>query len=755
MNIRLAVAVFVMGFTSLAAQTILIREFFIVYNGNEFTIGIVLASWILLVALGAFAGERPALTSRSPATAYALFQVGLAAYLPLALVLIRSAKSLIGADVGESMGLSAILISSLIIPSLLGILTGAEFPFACRIASDLAGRSSGAPARVYTLDAVGFIVAGPVVTYLCITRLDACTATVILGGINALSALAVATISRPRRADRAIAVMAAIAACGAAALVFSGLTATVNERSLTFQWQKRHLVRYENSPYGNLAVTEQSGQYTFYANGTPIMTTPLGDRASAEELVHFGMLSAPDPKRVLLIGGGSDVMHEIVKYPIEKLTYVELDPAMIRLIRDLPESLTAGVFRDKRLEIVAMDGRRFLNLTRTRYDVVILNLPMPSTLEVNRFYTAEFFRSVAAHSTDDGILILSLPGSLTYLDPELRKLNRSVMDALEGSFSVTVIPGATNRYIASRKEATLTAGLLEERLEERRVGTRTLNAPYIEDRFDPEKAAWFIRSIGKRSTVRTNTDLTPVATYYALSSWNELFSPRLYTYFKKLDRITFAHLAGIIAVAGLLLCFTVMALKRPERGAAGAAIFTTGFTGMSLNLIIVYAYQSFYGFVFSHIALLFAACMAGVAAGSWTTRNPRSGRRRDLESLAYLESVSFFLCLGIAAVMTGLALYAPLRIPLLFVIAAIAAGFPVGAAFPVANRIFSCEEESGRASGGMLYAIDLTGSWLAALTVSAIIVPLIGIFEASLLLATLKITSIAALAIAARRVRAT
>ena len=51
-------SVFIIGFTTMITQIILLRLFLSIFNGNELIIGIVLSNWMILTALGAYLGRR-------------------------------------------------------------------------------------------------------------------------------------------------------------------------------------------------------------------------------------------------------------------------------------------------------------------------------------------------------------------------------------------------------------------------------------------------------------------------------------------------------------------------------------------------------------------------------------------------------------------------------------------------------------------------------------------------------------------------
>ena len=103
------------------------------------------------------------------------------------------------------------------------------------------------------------------------------------------------------------------------------------------------------------------------------------------------MAQRPEARRVLLVSGGvSGTAREVLKYGVEAVDYVELDPRDPRGGRRfLPESLARSA--DPRHQ---RPTAGYVKQTAERYDVVILDVPDPSTSQINRFYTREFFAEV-------------------------------------------------------------------------------------------------------------------------------------------------------------------------------------------------------------------------------------------------------------------------------------------------------------------------------------------------------------------------
>ena len=83
---------------------------------------------------------------------------------------------------------------------------------------------------------------------------------------------------------------------------------------------------------------------------------------------------------------------------------------------------------DPRVSIITADGRFFLAhpTDETPYDAILVNLPDPSTVLINRFYSREFFAAAKARLRAGGLLMTRLSFSPDYLGPELEDLAASV-----------------------------------------------------------------------------------------------------------------------------------------------------------------------------------------------------------------------------------------------------------------------------------------------------------------------------------------
>ena len=761
-------AFLLMGFSFSVMQTLMARELLVSYAGNELSIGLVLGSWLILEALGSGLLGRLARRARAGASSYAALQVALALLLPLSVYAAFTVRRIVGIAPGEGIGLLPTFYSAFLVLLPLGLVDGAMFTFGCRAYA----RETPAVGHVYVLEAIGGIVGGLVFTYLFIPYLHAIQIILILAALNLASAASLvlrptsdvlrptSDVLRPTsqvvRFWMRLAVVVVLLAASLY-LLLSPQADAIHRWFVGQQWRGYDLAYYGNSIYGNVTAIRQEEQYTFFANGVPILTTPVPDITLVEELVHLPMLFVSQPREVLVVSGGvGGVLNEILKYPVDRVDYAELDPLLIKAVQDLPTPLTAKELADPRVEIEHVDGRLLVKRkgweAHPNYDLIVLNLPYPSTLQLNRFYTKEFFHMVRAIMDERGVLVLLSPGTLTYMSPAMRNLNAAIYKTLKEAFPhVRPIPGDVNLWLASPGQAVenVPPDELVRRWEQRAVPTRLVTDFHIRYKFDQQRLAWFWDSLRKGEKVKINQDLRPSGLLHGLAYWNELFSPHFSGYFELLERLSLPLLGLPLAALILALLAARKLSSKLETAPIPIAIVTTGFGGMACDLLIIFAFQAFYGYVYYQIGLLITAFMAGLSLGGLVMTRLAERVEEGKPILLKLEGalVGYWLLLPTVLAL----LYSQVRSPLisaavgpmLLVLNALA-GFLVGMEFPLANKMYLRRSLSETA--GVLYASDLVGAFLGALLVSVALLPALGVVETCLLVALLKLGSLALVA---------
>jgi spermidine synthase len=735
------------GFTATIAQIILMRELMVVFYGNEISLGVMLASWLLWTALGSHLLGQFATRSSNPVRLVAGFQVLLALILPTTILAVRASRSFLHAVSGEVLGPGPMLLTSLVTLSCFCAVSGCLFVAGSRLhAHELSSSSARATSSVYLLEAAGSALGGVLASLMLIRWLNSIEVA-LLGGL--LNLLAAASLTIRRLAMRLT--VSAILVAGVGLAVFPG-GRQLEVRSLARLWPGFQLVATRNSVYGNLAVVETKGSRSLFENGLLMFNAP--DVPAAEEAVHYALLQHPSPKSLLLIGGGAGgSLLQALQHPsLERVDYVELDPAVLDLAEQHFSEQWSAARADARVHVHHADGRLFLKSTARIFDVIVVNLPPPQTAQLNRFYTVEFFRETAEKLSGSGIFSFQLPAAEEYISPELGDFLRCINQSLHEVFPVvTAIPGQTVHFFAAKRAGVLAVDYQEllSRLRSRHIQTSYVREYYIPFRMMPDRMLDLERQIQPRAETTANRDLAPIAYYFDIALWSTQFNRGYRQIFMSMARISFGRL--VVWAGGMLLIVALIVRRLPRqarriRASAGLCVAAAGLTSISLEVMLLLGFQAIYGYVYHQLAIVIAFFMVGMALGSgWSRKRTPSSHvasteRRGLLILAELQILAAASALLLYVFFTSLAGIRSLTILLLvsqflFPALALLSGVLGGYEFVLATGIFFARSNSSPVRIGTLYALDLFGGCIGALALSAYLLPVVGFLKAAWLIA--------------------
>ena len=451
------------------------------------------------------------------------------------------------------------------------------------------------------------------------------------------------------------------------------------------------------------------------------------------------------------------MIHEILKYPVERVDYVELDPLHLKLVQKFSTPLTRSELSDQRVRIHYIDARFFIKKTQDRFDIIFIGLPAPQELQTNRLFSFEFFSLAKEKMSPDGIIAFTLPGSLTYISPELRDLNGCILDTLKSVFrSVRIIPGDANLYLASNSSQLekVTTEEVTKRLEWRKIKTTLFSKSYLEFRLHERWEKWFLQAM-ERKVILINSDFRPIGVFLSLSYWNALFSPYLATIFRWLEGISLWISIAFMTFFTLLMA--ILFIKRPHlsRHSIPYVIFTTGITGMIFNLAVIFIFQTFYGYLYYQIGLLIAIFMFGVALSSLLITRRLKRIKKDSLLLLKME-ISITLFSFLFPYIFAIPIHylektaVSLLVYLVFLIMSFLSGAWIGLQFPLATKIFLTAPSKGGTFGhtaGLLYGADLSGGFLGGLFGGILLLPILGLKESCFMMAMIKMSSLTLLLI--------
>ncbi|MDK2956354.1 MAG: spermidine synthase [Desulfovibrionales bacterium] len=709
------------GFASTTGQVLAVREALVLWSGFELAAGLILASWLLFAGLAAAAGGALPRRSDRGRRVLAFGAPLLSLALPATLLLLRAVRPIADLGPGELPGLGVLLAAGLAAPAPAAAASGLLYAAAWSEAS--AGEASR-PIRVYLLEAFGAAAGGLLLAFVLLPGAGALRGC-LLASLAPLAAglLCIECVDKKR--------LAAAAWLACAGLLAVGLYAAgpLDRASRVWQWG-RDAVRIEDTPYQNLALLSREGQLSLFANGAWAFSLP--DPRTSEPAAHTPMLEHPDPKNVLLLMGDPfGLPPEILKHPsVERLDCVLLDAAVLRIA---PDRL-AG---DPRLFVHVEDPAVFVRSTGRRYDVILLGGGDPVSMEASRLYSVEFFQDLKKRLARGGVLAFSISGPSRGPGPIKLAQLKALSDTLRLAFpKVLVLPGDNALFLAGGQAARLSAdaGLLADRLARRGLALDYVRPDSLQDLMSPF-ARRYLDQVLEQPSGQPSTLLHPWAFLHALTLQAQAASPRAAALLQQLmqtPRRIFRLGAGVLAFG-----LAVFAMAAPT-GARPAAVATATAGGglMVFELALLAGCQAALGSLYSRLALLVGAFMAGLAVGAAAVSV--LGRRRPN---VRLWAIHLALCLGLLGLAAGLPGLVRASAPgWTFYLLALLGGCLGGGHY--AASVASLARGRAPGPGAGLYALDLAGAMVMAVASSLAVMPLYGVQEALFVQAALCLSAV-------------
>jgi spermidine synthase len=725
------------GFVTTIAQIVLLRELLVRFYGNELTMGLVLACWLIWSAVGCRLAAKvtpPHTFSNFCLPGFILLL--LAILLPISVMIIRAAGILWHLSAGEMPGLWPMVQICLLSTGLFSPFSGALFSLCWTLYQNLpAEGGKHRPIVIFMGEGLGAAASGlvfyaavnnhyPVMTIVWITS----------GLILPLSAGWV----RPWRMfkDR---IGLRVAWIGMV-LIFCygvGLGAKIEKMSRQWQWGD-HVVAVEDTAYHNVALTREKEQYSFFSNGLWLFSTP--DLPSREHAVHPALLQHPAPKTVLLLGGGiAGLVEEIQKHPgIERIEYVDPDPDLIRFAQHHLPPETVRSLTSSRLHLIHQHIGAFLRGDTSRFDVILMNIGDPVNAELNQFYTEEFFSEIQNHLSSTGVFSFAVTGSEDMLGAVQLRYLKSIYRTLTGVFpDVTLYPGNPFRFFAAHGAGTLarTPDSLVARIRDRNLALSYVREDTLRDGMNPIRLAYFQSMLEDKSPdVKTNRDFSPTCYREALLLWSAPWHPLFRDTIQWMVTDRPGQLWGLLAAASTLLFLMTLKRRIELPSAIASSVLVAGGTTMILQMVLLLAFQILEGGVYLHLALILSFFMAGLAAGAGgisirVTSLPLVTRLTRVQALIGLYPLLLIALLYLLHGKFDSNVFSTLVI-WFFSILSLVAGALGGALFSLAVEALAETGFSLKDAGGKLYALDLIGAATGLLVATFLLLPVYGLIQA-------------------------
>lgn len=677
------------GISSVVTQLLIIREFLAQFQGNEFIIALILFNWLVLGGIGTILARWVTRDLRA-ATAnrlgwLSLILAGMPAVQILAIRFLRDVFFIHGSSVGFYPTLSY----SFLIIAPYCLLIGFVLPYSLFVIR--AEKPDYPGARIYIIDNLGDVSGGALFSFALVFLVTPLKA-VFLANLPLLLT-AFLLLSRNFFRSR-------IAVYLGTGMTFIILIAGIFLEPASLFPPSGKLVYYKESRFGRIEVQKDQEQFTLFVGGVPQFGTQ--NLSMAEETIHYPLAQLSRVQNILLISAEGGMMDELEKYRPASIDYVELDPKVaevefrFKMIKKIPG-----------LKVINQDGRAYLADSNKIYDAIIVNLSEPDTYQINRFFTDRFFDLARRHLARHGVLSFAMKGFENYLaEPQRQKLS-SLYNTVNDYFKhILLLPGQKIFFLCSSQPLNTDIPAL---LARKNIPTRYIKGYYYGD-------------LTQERIERLNALIDPL-TPKNRDDYPQLMRLMFQQWFAKFSTSP----TGFIAILAVVCMVYLIRISAEE-----FVLFSTGFTVMGSELLVIFAFQIFFGYIYFQIGLIVTVFLAGLLPGAWFGHR---FRYRSKQTLALADGL-LILLMGLLIVVLKLGSY---RLPVSFFLFY---GFVVslicGFQFPVALYLRGGDAPAVTQT----FSADLIGAAFGTLITSVVLIPYFGIIWAAAGLIGLKMLSL-------------
>lgn len=195
-----------------------------------------------------------------------------------------------------------------------------------------------------------------------------------------------------------------------------GLTARIKETLFTGQSEFQEIVVVDSMEFGRMLILDGVFQ-----------TSIFEEFIYHEMIAHVPLYTHPNPKNVLVIGGGDGgSVREVVRHSsLESVEMVEIDGMVVEVSKKyLPEISAALLDDNPKVHVHIGDGIQHMAESEDKYDVIIVDCSDPIGPGEGLF-TPGFYKNVYKALRADGLFVQQTESPF-YHQPLLKKLHKDI-----------------------------------------------------------------------------------------------------------------------------------------------------------------------------------------------------------------------------------------------------------------------------------------------------------------------------------------
>ncbi len=193
------------------------------------------------------------------------------------------------------------------------------------------------------------------------------------------------------------------------------------------------------SDFQSVDVVETRGHGRMLLNDGLVMVSERDEFIYHDMITHVPLFVHPNPKNVLIIGGGDGgTAREVLRHKgVEKVTMVEIDEMVVNACREyIPQ--TSSMLDDPKMNLIIGDGVQFVKESKEKFDVILVDSTDPIG-PATPLFGPEFYNNVFERLTDNGIVVSQ--GESPFLNKETQV---SLLSILNNIFTKVCIYNFSN-----------------------------------------------------------------------------------------------------------------------------------------------------------------------------------------------------------------------------------------------------------------------------------------------------------------------
>lgn len=176
--------------------------------------------------------------------------------------------------------------------------------------------------------------------------------------------------------------------------------------SVSLSLKTTKTLHVEQTEFQHLAIIETEAFGRMLVLDGMVQTSVVDEFVYHEMIAHPALYTHPNPKNVLVIGGGDGgTIREIIKHPsVEKATLVEIDGRVIELSKQYLPEIAVALTGEPKVEVKVEDGIKHINESKNTYDVILVDSTEPVGPAVGLF-SQDFYQGIYDALKEDGLMV--------------------------------------------------------------------------------------------------------------------------------------------------------------------------------------------------------------------------------------------------------------------------------------------------------------------------------------------------------------